>query len=733
MRTSSPRASPGAKLLFVALAGLLVCVSAVFWSTQQPWLGLRLALGPGGPVIQAVSPDGPAASLAPGTALKSVGPIALEADDLIEEPDFFRYYERMQRFFARQSALHEQLSGPPVKLTVADAGGAASAVLLTPAESRPIADLPLPFWFQLGCGLASLLIGAWVWVLRPANWGARMFALTGALFLVSVASAAVYSSRELALDGGAFRLLSGLNHTGSLGFGMALVAMFLCYPKRIVAPRTLLLIPAVFVPWLATDLLQLAPDQHWGIRAPILLMVGIAFACAAVQWRLTRNDPRARGALRWMSLSATLGCWLFVITIVLSKLLGWLPPLDQGYAFGFFLIIYVGTALGLRRYRLFELDRWAFRVLLWVGGALALLTLDALLVLSLRLAPAPSLGVAVLIVGLLYLPVRNHLWKRMVDRRRLADDELFQAVMQVAFTSSPDERAQAWRALVQRMFDPLELEAIGPGQPAGRAKAVQADTASPDAPAILSDGLAMRLPPVAASPALLVRYPWQGRQLFGVEQAKLAGQVVALMRHADASRDAYERGVAEERLRLARDLHDDLGARLLASLKRPDLESTRRTIREAIAEMRTVVAGLSSESEDLGACIASLRHETASRLDTSGIELDWPLTDGVDGLRVDYRICKNLSSMHRELVSNVLRHSQADRLAVSIELKDGRLVSRIRDNGVGGVDAQGDDNFGLRNLRRRIDELQGSVSVRDAAPGTLVEIEVPIAAAGGRQ
>src|SRR5690606_23361493 len=155
-------------------------------------------------------------------------------------------------------------------------------------------------------------------------------------------------------------------------------------------------------------------------------------------------------------------------------------------------------------------------------------------------------------------------------------------------------------------------------------------------------------------------------------------------------------------------------ARLLASLKRPDLESTRRTVREAIAEMRTVVAGLSAESEDLGACIASLRHETASRLDTSGIELDWPLTDGVDGLRVDYRICKNLSSMHRELVSNVLRHSQADRLAVSIELKDGRLVSRIRDNGVGGVDAQGDGSFGLRNLRRRIDELQGSVSVRDA-------------------
>lgn len=734
MQTSSPLASPGAKLLFVALAGLLVCAAAIFWSTQQPWLGLGLSLGPGGPVVVSVSPRGPAARLAPGTGLTAIGPIALEADDLIEEPDFFRHYERMRRFFARQSQIHEQLSSAPLTLTVTDAGGATSEVALTPADARPIRDLPLPFWFQLGCGLASLLIGAWVWVLRPANWGARMFALTGALFLVSVTSAAIYSSRELALDGGAFRLLSGLNHSGSLGFGMALVAMFLCYPKRIVAPRALLLIPALFVPWLAADLLQLAPDQHWGIRAPILLMLGIAFACAAVQWRLTRNDPRARGALRWMSLSATLGCGLFVITIVLSKLLGWLPPLDQGYAFGFFMIIYIGLALGLRRYRLFDLDRWAFRILMWVGGALALLAFDVMLVLGLRLAPAASLGVAVLVVGLLYLPVRNHVWRRMVDRRRLADDELFQAVLQVAFTASPDERAQAWRALVQRMFDPLELETLAPGQPAGVPNAgAQATAAAREAPSIVSDGLAMRLPPVAASPALLIRYPWRGRELFGTEQARLAGQVVALMRHADASRDAYERGVAEERRRLARDLHDDLGARLLASLKRPDLESTRRTVREAIAEMRTVVAGLSGESEDLGACIASLRHETASRLDTSGIELDWPLTDGVDGLRVDYRICKNLSSMHRELVSNVLRHSQANRLAVSIELQDGRLVSRIRDNGVGGVNTGSTDSYGLRNLRRRIDELQGSVSVRDAAPGTLVEIQVPIATNGGRR
>jgi len=732
MRLDRHRPSPGALLLLAALAGLAACVAALLWSAHQPWLGLKLSPDADGLRIDAVSPGSPAAGLAsapqlPGSVLRSIGPVELRPSDLIEEPDAFRSYEQIGEFLARQSTLRRALQDGPVRLGIRAADGNAFEALLSPAPSRPFGDLPPSFWFQLFCGLCALLVGVWIWVLRPFDWGARMFALTGLSFPVATISAAVYSSREIAIDGAAFRALSGMNHAGSMAFGMALIAMFLCYPKRIVEPRALLAIPALFLPWLAADLLRLMPDQDWGIRAPVLLMVLIAFGCAVKQWRMTEGDPHSRGALRWMSLSTTLGCGLFVLTTVLSKLLGWLPPLEQGYAFGFFLIVYLGIALGLRRYRLFDLDRWAFRILLWVGGALALLTLDALLLLSLRLAPAASLGLSLLVIGFLYLPARSFLWHRVVDRRRLADDELFQAVLQVAFTASSDERAQGWQALLRRMFDPLELEVLGP-DPFGRRYTAH----DSDRPEILRDGLAMALPAVASSPGLVLRYPWKGRELFGLAQLRLATQVVELMRHADASRDAYERGVVEERRRVARDLHDDLGARLLASLNRPDLASTRRTIREAIAEMRSVVAGLAGESQDLGACIAGLRHETASRLEAAGIELDWPLTDGVDGIRVDYRICKNLSSMHRELVSNVIRHANATRLSVAIELNDGRLRSRVRDDGVGGAVADAADSFGLRNLRRRVEELHGKVSVADARPGTLVDIELPLAAGKAR-
>ena len=48
-------------------------------------------------------------------------------------------------------------------------------------------------------GVIGCLLAAWVWALRPRDWGARMFAATGLMLMVSAFAAAVYSSRELAL------------------------------------------------------------------------------------------------------------------------------------------------------------------------------------------------------------------------------------------------------------------------------------------------------------------------------------------------------------------------------------------------------------------------------------------------------------------------------------------------------------------------------------------------------
>lgn len=707
---------------------ILLCVTAatlVVWLTlHQPWLGLTLvADADGGTVrIAGVHASGASRTLTLPTTLTALGSaekggviIALEADDLVEEPDTFESYQQIQHFMQRQSELAAQLREPRVVLQL-DRSGQGATVTVTPSR-RPVTDLPLSFWVQIITGAGSLLIGAWVVAMRPADIVTRLFALSGAMILVSAYPAAIYSSRELAIDGGLFRVLSALNHGGALGFGMAMIAMFLCYPRRLVPLWSLWIVPAIFVPWLAADILRLLPSQTVGLQLPTLLAMLSIVGIVALQWFVNRGDPRARAALGWLGLSVIVGAGAFVSLIIAPILFDSVPPLHQGYAFGFFLLIYAGLALGVGRYRLFDLSQWAFRILFYTGGTLILLAIDAALIATLHMQQATSLSIALLAVGFIYLPLRGKLWDRFVARKSLKEHELFQAIIDVSFAASAPERSDRWRELLRRLFDPLTLE------PADRGT----DTAS-----IRAEGLEMVLPAAADTPALILRYPWRGRRLFGTPHRQLARELVRLMRYAEESRNAYERGSVEERGRIARDLHDDVGARLLSGLYKTDLADTQRVLREAIADMRTIVAGLSTHQPLLGQMIAALRHETGERLAAAGLELDWPVGKLDDEqYRLDYPTFRSLTSAHREIVSNIIRHARARNVKIRIEEVGDRLAMAIADDGIGinpasaAGHAQGN---GIPGLMRRIGDIEGTVSLEREANGTLVRISIPLRA-----
>src|SRR5690606_40376020 len=133
--------------------------------------------------------------------------------------------------------------------------------------------------------------------------------------------------------------------------------------------------------------------------------------------------------------------------------------------------------------------------------------------------------------------------------------------------------------------------------------------------------LELQLPAVADTPSLRLLYPWRGQRLFGSSHRALARQLVRLMRYVEVSRDAYERGGIEERRRIARDLHDDVGARLLSGLYKTDVTDTHRILREALADIRTIVSGLSSDQLPLAQIVAMLRHDNGERLAAAGNDL----------------------------------------------------------------------------------------------------------------
>lgn len=697
---SLPAPSPTRTLGLVLLSNLIGAAAALWLALATPWLGLGLVGDDRGVVVAAAT--GPAAQIPVGVVLSLVvavpGGPALNpvTEDLLEEPDVVADYRQMDAFFQRQDRIAAILAAPAVRLEWP--GGTA---LVTPGE-RPVSSLPAAFWFQLLVAMAGCLIACWVWVLRPGDWGARMFGITGLTFPIFAMPAAVYSSRELALPGDLFFALSATNHFGAFMFGAALAGIFLCHPRPLLAPRYLAGLFLVYGLWWLNDVLRIAPDLDWGNRFAVMSEMLLAMALAAVQWRKSRGAPLDRAALRWFTLSLLVGSGLFILSTVASASLGWLPPIPQGYAFGFFLLIYIGIALGLRRYRLFDLDEWAYRILLWVGGAALVIGMDAILIAAFHLEPGPSLGITLLLAGWLYFPVRQWLWLHVAHRPRLQLHELMPDVVDIAFKPSPDEREMQWDALLRKLYAPLELRADPGGNEQTR---------------LDEDGLSLRIPARGNLSARALRFADGGSRLFSAKDVAFISALLGLVERAEGSRQAYEQGAEAERRRIARDMHDDVGARLLMLIHRSDTPEMAEIARAAMTDLRTSLCALDVQSIPLADALADWRAEAEQRCEAAGIRLVWSAPEPLPDARLAARRKSALERTLREAVTNALKHAAPSTISISVGLEAGRIELAVADDGAAPTPERWIEGRGLRGMRQRLAEHGGELALAGCPGG----------------
>lgn len=713
---------PPSLWLFAAFAYCLAAMAlAIGLSLQMPWFGLRLAAGPDADVVVESSridgiPEGARliAIAAPGREA-----MALSAEDVLEEPDVLDTYPRLDGFFARQGELAQVLRGGAVTWRWQEAQGPVRETTVDP-RARPISSLPFLFWFQLAVSTAGCLIACWVWVLRPSDWGARMFGLTGLAFPVFAMTAAVYGGRELALPAEWFRALSAANLWGSAQFGAALVGIFLAHPKPLVRPAHLAWPFVVFNLWWLADFLRLPADPNWGMRAVVMTEMLLAVALAAVQWRRNRGDALNRASLRWLSLSLLAGSGLFILLIIATAALGWLPPMPQGYAFGFFLFIYVGIALGLRRYRLFDLDEWAFRMLLWVGGAVAVVGVDALLIVMLDWSAGMALGASLWICGALYFPARQWLWQRLARRPATQVHEFMADVVRIAFQPSRSAQEALWDDLLRRIHDPMQLDA---SDFAGR-RAELDDT-----------GLTLDVPACGGMAARRLRYPARGQRLFSGKDADVANALCLLMDQAEAGRGAFERGANEERRRIARDMHDDVGARLLMLIHRAGTPELAELARTAMQDLRTALHVMDAHDMPLADAAADWRVEASARCEAAGVALAWtaPLLGDESAGGSSWLASRQkavIERVLREYLTNALRHARPERVEVVIAVEGGVLTLTVRNDGEVGDPAVWQEGRGLRGMRQRLSPWDAELRIAALADGRAeLTVRTPLGAA----
>jgi signal transduction histidine kinase len=203
----------------------------------------------------------------------------------------------------------------------------------------------------------------------------------------------------------------------------------------------------------------------------------------------------------------------------------------------------------------------------------------------------------------------------------------------------------------------------------------------------------------------------------------------------------------DERKRLARELHDDLGQTLGSTAL--NIEIARRSAKrdpEAIRDHLTHAQELLSEAsdrmydlimglrpsvlDDLG-LVAALKMQLSRCLEPAGIVYELH-AEGLEG-RLPPEIELVLFRIFQEALTNVARHSQASRAILRLTREGSFILAEIQDDGVGfkpdslHTDTNGARGFGLLGMRERVEQCAGNIEFRsDPGDGTLIRVRIPI-------
>lgn len=191
-----------------------------------------------------------------------------------------------------------------------------------------------------------------------------------------------------------------------------------------------------------------------------------------------------------------------------------------------------------------------------------------------------------------------------------------------------------------------------------------------------------------------------------------------------------EQVAEKERKRIAADLHDDLGAKLLTIVHTSDNERISTLAREALEEMRLSVRGIAGKPVQLADALADWRAETVSRLGDAGIEVEWQSEDPPGPRTLAARSYVQTTRVLREATSNLIKHSGASRAVVSCTVGDDDFQLVIRDNGRGiplELDGKLDRGHGMASMKQRAKQMQGQCLV-ESGPGygTVIRLTLPL-------
>ncbi|MBL0086361.1 MAG: histidine kinase [Ideonella sp.] len=640
--------------------------------------------------------------------------------------------EGQPRLEARSALLHQSprwaVSDGDRTLILADQQGLAqlvqhAQVTLGFADGTTVQVRPVPrgfggvgatFWLISALALALYLIAAVVYLSRPGPknllYALMTLAQSGNLLLIAVESTPGWGlpSGFIALD---FRLRTLFD----LVTAGAIVHVGLIHPRRVGGARRLIagfwLALLVYATLTSTAGVQ---NQWWWTQA-LLIVYGLTL-WAVQAWNI-RNEPHPVAlVLQRLAMAASATLMLLTLAIALTERLG--PDQYQAASIGS-VIWYVFFASLLLLVPFLSRSQHVMREFAMLAGLSTVATsLDLLFITVFAFGQFTSLTLALFVSIGLYAGVRQWLLNHLAGTRMMTAERSFESLYKAAraIETTPAQAVDHVARMVNELFEPLEIRRDPRQVPEAVIDANGTQMAVP-----LQQ---LPVPHADVSGTLVLRHARRGRRLFTQEDARLANRMLGQLRTAVVYDRAVEQGRSEERMRLAQDLHDDIGARLLTLMYKAQNPEMEEYVRHTLQDLKTLTRGLAAAEHPLSHAAAEWKADISQRLAASHCSLAWHFeTTGDVPLSVVQ--WSGLTRILRELVNNVIAHAGASQVEIDARFDQGVLQLKVADDGHGRDPKTWAHGLGLGGVRKRVKLLGGQVQWKERSPkGIVCEVRV---------
>lgn len=493
------------------------------------------------------------------------------------------------------------------------------------------------------------------------------------------------------------------------------------------------------------------PLARSSLAAPLLttgeyLLLGATIlAVGGLVWRWLRAGGAHRRRMTLLLCAFAFGA---VQAVVRDSLPGQLPPvLDRGLEVLAFALVPLAIAVAVTRDRLYDLDQAVRHAIVAVASTVTLFAcyLGGFAALA---AVLPGSALAAGVAGAVLFPptlllirrVRSLLWGRRVDVVELAvglgnrmRDQLDSAEVPAVVCE------QLVRSLRLRMAR-LDLETDGGLRRLAQVGSMdRSGGAAPENFELWYRGVRVGQLMVLPSDGL----PYLGERMTQA-LASLADQVapvVAALRLDEEllrSREQVVTAREEERSRLSRELHDNVGPTLAGT--RMQIEAVRTKLPADFTSaglLDRAIQGLDDALRTLRRVVHGLRPPELDALGLSGALRELAVFLSGPSLKVEATLPPEIVSLSKqvevaayrivaEALTNVVRHAQATRAEITVTLTETRLAVEVCDDGVGVPPDASRNGMGLRFMAQRAKEIAGEFSYESTDDGTSVRAVLPV-------